>query len=334
MKAAFKKYGAWVRWLVAGLLLVLAIRLILSDPEPLGRVLEAPAFVLFGIGGLVALNQLLMSIRFELAVSQCGGTGVPQLTWFRLTSVGQFLNLFVPQLGNVYRAVILKRDHGISYSSYASGLLAFVWLDVLMGLVIAFSAILVVESTLTLAGFSALALLAAVFALVAVAPFAALFVLSKVTFDYGRSRARLVTVLTTLGNAVRNGGFVMRFFAVNLVTAVVHVLTLWLGFFAAGGGVGWGALMLLQVFNRLSYIVAVTPGNLGINELVYGGVAHATAASLEQGVSVALLMRVIGTLTIVLLGVALGGPQLLFGKRALLDERDRQQADPGGSRSD
>ena len=158
--------------------------------------------------------------------------------------------------------------------------------------------------------------------------------LSKVTFDYGRSRARLVTVLTTLGNAVRNGGFVMRFFAVNLVTAVVHVLTLWLGFFAAGGGVGWGALMLLQVFNRLSYIVAVTPGNLGINELVYGGVAHATAASLEQGVSVALLMRVIGTLTIVLLGVALGGPQLLFGKRALLDERDRQQADPGGSRSD
>lgn len=316
MKELLIRHRTLIRWVVALVLLGLSVRLVASDPEPVRRLLKTPAWVIGGIAALVAVNQLLMSIRLSLAVEQCGGGGVPQRTWFRLTSVGQFLNQFVPQLGNVYRAVVLKRDHGLSYLSYASALFAFVWLDTLMAFVIALGVIVVLEPGLTLLGFPALGVLVAVIATTAAGP-----VVLHALFDRfrpastSRHHQRLVALLATARTALRSPRFLGRFFLVNLVTTAVHAGALYLGFFAVGSGIGVGALVLFQVFIRFSNLMQVTPGNLGVNELAYGLLAHASSATAEQGVGVALLSRAVGTVTVNLLGVLCGGGPLLFGRR-------------------
>ncbi len=52
--------------------------------------------------------------------------------------VGRFLNAIFPQAGNLYRGYVLKASHGISYTDYISGFLAFSWLGTVFSMVAAF----------------------------------------------------------------------------------------------------------------------------------------------------------------------------------------------------
>jgi uncharacterized membrane protein YbhN (UPF0104 family) len=314
------------RWLLAAVLLGLAIRLVVSDPELGRRLLATPLWVILGVGTLVALNQVLMSLRLSLAVESAGGPRISEFVWFRLTSVGQFLNLFGP-LGNVYRAVVLKRDHGLSYTAYASALFTFVWLDTLMAFLIALVVVTLLEPGLDMLGYPALLVLLVVIVATALAPLVALRVVSRLGRAVpARFSARLVQLFATAGEALRRPRFVARFLVLNLITTVVHASVLWLGFFAVGGRVGPSGLVLFQVFVRASNLIQITPGNVGINEFAYGLLAHVSHSSVEQGVSVALLNRTIGTVTTIVLGVALGGGALLFGQRALRAEKESLDA--------
>jgi uncharacterized membrane protein YbhN (UPF0104 family) len=320
MKELLARHRTTIRWVLALVLLALAIRLVVSDPEPIRRLVATPLWVIAGIAAMVTVNQLLMSIRLALAVAECGGgQGVTRAAWFRITSIGQFLNQFVPQLGNVYRAVVLKRDHGVSYLAYASALFAFVWLDTLMAFAIALVVVAVLDPGITLLGFPGLALLLVVIAATAAGPVVAHAAFKR--FRPGsesRFRARLVALLSTAPAMLRNPRFLSRFFLVNVVTTVVHATALFLGFYAVGSSVSLGGLVLFQVFIRASNLIQVTPGNLGVNELAYGLLAHASHATVEQGVGVALLARAVGLVTVNALGILLGGGPLLFGRRAEL----------------
>lgn len=305
------------RWLLALVLLGLAIRLVVSDPELGRRLLSTPAWVILGVGTLVAFNQLLMSLRLSLSVQSAGGPEISEVVWFRLTSVGQFLNLFGP-IGNVYRAVVLKRDHGLSYTSYASALFAFVWLDTLMAFLIALVVVALLEPGLDVFGWPALLVLGVVIVGAGLAPVVALRVVRRLGNRVPpRFSERLVKLFSTAGGALRHPRFLMRFLLINLVTTVVHASALWLGFYAVGGHVGPSGLVLFQVFVRASNLIQVTPGNVGINELAYGLLAQASHGSVEQGVSVALLNRTIGTATTILLGVLFGGGALLMDQRSI-----------------
>lgn len=320
MKELLIRHRTLIRWAVALVLLGVAVRLVASDPEALRRLAATPLWVVVGIASMVTVNQLLMSIRLALAVEECGGgQGVSRVAWFRITSVGQFLNQFVPQLGNVYRAVVLKRDHGVSYLSYASALFAFVWLDTLMAFAIAFLIVAALEPGITLLGFPGLAVLLLVIAGTASGPVVAHALFSRFRpASQSRHYARLVALLATARAMLRSPRFLTRFFLVNVVTTVVHATALFLGFHAVGASVGLAGLVLFQVFIRFSNLIQVTPGNLGVNELAYGLLAHASDATAEQGVGVALLARAVGLVTVNLLGVLLGGGPMLFGRRAEL----------------
>lgn len=319
----------FARWFLAAVLLGLAIRLVLSDPELLRRLFATPLWVILGVGSLVAINQVLMSLRLSLSVEAAGGPRLSERVWFRLTSIGQFLNLFGP-LGNVYRAVVLKREHGVSYTSYASALFAFVWLDTLMAFLIAFVLIIALEPRLEFFGYPALLVLAVVMGLAALAPAVALAVIRRFqSLVPARYSERLIRLFATAGGALKNPRFALRFLLINLVTTLGHASSLWLGFFAVGAQVGPSALVLFAVFVRASNLVQITPGNMGINELAYGVLAHATHGSVEQGVSVSLLNRAIGTVTTIVLGVAFGGGALLLDQRGIRRDAEALTRDEG-----
>jgi uncharacterized membrane protein YbhN (UPF0104 family) len=329
-----RRRRALIRWVLGLSLIAIVLWLVWADPEPLLRLRTIQAEVLAGFALLVALNQLLMSRRLALAVEQCGGHGASAFTWFRLTSVAQFLNLFVPQLGNVYRAVVLKRDHGIAYMVYASGLFAFVWLDLVMGFGIALLVVLTLEPELRLAGVSAPALLGGTTVLLGLAPLLLARGFKALPLGSGlvaRLQLGATSLLGAAGSAMANPRFLLRFFAINLLVTVTHVATLWLAFQAVGAAPAVGILVMFQVFVKLANQVAITPGNLGLTELAYGVLASATDSSLEQGLAVGLLLRAVGTLAVVVLGLMFGGAGQLLGARRRLEPARDQPELAGGA---
>ncbi len=263
---------------------------------------------------------------------------MPFGTWFRLTAVGQLLNVFVPQLGNAYRALVLKREYQVSYLSYASGLFAYVWLDLLMGFFIAFVVIAVFDPGLRLAGLPALAWLAASVAGLFVTPFVASRGIRVLRLGEGlasRVQAKMSSLLGTTNRALKNPRFLLRVLGVNVFSTAGQVATLWLCFHAVGGSLSWSALIVFQVFTKLSNQITVTPGNLGLNEIAFGILAQASSQSLEQGVAVSLLIRAVGTVYWIVLGLLAGGGSLLFSGRERLERERDQELDalPGASSS-
>lgn len=308
-----------LRWVIAALLIGLAIHLLTLDPAPLRALAHVPPRTLVLIALLIILNQWLMSWRFKLVMNQCAGADLSHLQWFRLTSTGQFLNLFVPQLGHVHRALILKREHALTYSAYVSGLVVFFWFELLASLLLAVFVIAVYDPGFRLGLVPVLPILGAAFAMLLAFPVLLGSVVGRMHLRWpwaermlARAHSSLVMARATLASS----SFVLKFFALNVAVAAGHIAVLALAFDAVGGPLRMERLMLFQVLLKLSNQVVITPGNLGLTELAYGVLAEASASGVQHGIAVALLVRTLGTVVIVALGVALGGiPVLTEGRR-------------------
>lgn len=298
-----------------------------SEPDALHRVLQTQPSILLGVATLIVVSQLLMSNRFALAVQLCGGRKLSQLTWFRLISVGQMLNLFAPQLGTIYRGVTLKREHGITYMSYASGLFAFVWLDLIAGLSIALLLIALLEPGLRLGALPGLPLLALGLVVLLIAPFFTRWLLAKPRMS-SAAITKIQTRMTTLlgsASALLHSRALVSFLLVNVLVTLDQVAALWLLFHSVGASPPLAALLLFQVLLKLSNQVMITPGNLGITELMFGLLAYGAQFSVEQGLAVSLLYRVIGTIVVILLGVICGGAGWLGRDRRDALEREKSE---------
>lgn len=327
-QASKRRVHPLLRWGVALLAMVFVVRELFSDPEPLHRLLETPVEALVGVALLCVINQALLSTRFSVAVAFFGGRGVPALTWFRLTSVGQMLNLFAPQLGNLYRGWALKREYGISYMSYASGLFAFVWLDLVMGFSVAALVILAIDPGLKFGTVPGLLLLCGVILALALIPLAASRGLPLLRLPAGflaKVQSRAATLLSLTTSVWKDGGFLLRYFLLNVVATLGQVATLALSFDSVGAKIGLASLLLFQVFLKLSNQLVITPGNLGITELLFGALAYGSECTVEQGLAVALLLRAIGTVMVIVLGLLAGGGRFLRGGRRGLE----QDGEPG-----
>jgi len=328
-----------LRWAIALVAMLIVVRQLVNDPQPLVRMLQAGVPTLAGMCVLVVLNQALMSLRFAQVLNHLGAPRLGVWVWFRLTSVGQMLNLFVPQLGNVYRGVALKRDHGISFLTWATGLVSFVWLDTVGGVLIAMTVISAIDPHLRFAGISAVLLLGLCLLVIFTGPIAAAFVFERLPSSsgfVGRQQARLTTLLNTASAAARSRGLMLRFFSLNVVVTIGQLGTLWLAFRSVGAVVPLSGLLLFQILLKLSSQVVITPGNLGITELAFGAMALGAAYTVEQGLAVSLLLRAVGSAMVVLLGVLSGGAGALVGGRRELLRADDELADssPGLSTSE
>jgi uncharacterized membrane protein YbhN (UPF0104 family) len=323
-----------LRWAIALLAMAVVVRQLVQDPEPLHRLWNAGPQTVAGMCALVVVNQALMSLRFAQVMHHMGAPSLGFGVWFRLTSVGQMLNLFVPQLGNVYRGVVLKRDHGISYLTWATGLVSFVWLDMVGGMLIAITAIGVIDPQLQFAGLRAVLLLGVSLLTIFFGPILASAVFERLPTRsglLGRVQAKLATLLSTASAAARSPRLMVRFFSLNVVTTIGQTATLWLAFHSVGASMPVSGLLLFQILVKLTSQVVITPGNLGITELAFGALARGSARTVEQGLAVSLLLRAVGSAMVVLLGFLAGGADALFGgRRALLQEGDELGDDAQG----
>jgi uncharacterized membrane protein YbhN (UPF0104 family) len=293
-----------------------------SDPHTLARILAVPSQTLVWLALLFALSQLLLAFRLSLTIAFCGGAGVPMRVWLRLIAVGQLLNTAAPQLGSVYRAVVLKREHGVSYLAYASGLLAFVWLDLVFGVLLASTIIAVLEPTLRVRGIPVLLGLLLLLAVLITSPSLGARLLSMFSVKGGfiaKAHARAVAALATVHSVLRAPGFLLRYMLLTVFVTLEQVTTLWLLFRAVGADLPVVTLLLFQVIFKISTQVVVTPGNLGVTEILFGLLSHGVASTLEQGLAVSVLYRGVSTVMVVVLGTCFGGVRLLFGGRRELE---------------
>ena len=86
---------------------------------------------------VITTLTLVNALRRRLVLQKCSGQQIPLRPWIRLFVVGRFLGTFVPQLGNVWCSVELKRDFAVSHTRYVTTLVAFSWISTVLYLLLA-----------------------------------------------------------------------------------------------------------------------------------------------------------------------------------------------------
>ncbi|HEY3494125.1 MAG TPA: lysylphosphatidylglycerol synthase transmembrane domain-containing protein [Polyangiaceae bacterium] len=223
----------------------------------------------------------------------------PALDGFWLTGVALLLNYLPFNAGSVVRAMVLRRQHDLPYALYLSALM--------VGAVVngSISALAGLIATAVETGGDPKALpLYVIFGGLSVAG-AFAFRPPKFLIPSGSGLvARQLRRLTEGIEVIRgNGSGILVLAAVTVTKVVSNAVRMWICFGAFGLDVSLLDAVLLGSATLVMSLVNLTPGNLGVREMVLGGVSTILGCPPELGMAAASLDRAILFAYTLVLGV-------------------------------
>ena len=319
-----RRSAPWLRralpWLAFVASLVATAVLVVVRGEDLA-VLEAldPAATLLLVA-LQAVYLVVQSGRFHVVLVKLADVRVGFGAWLQLFVIGRFLNLFLPQAGNVYRAVELRHRFGVGYTRFAAAFVNAPWVAMVLNFVLGAAVVAFAQPEARVAGGSLAGWLALAAVGTAVAPLLASLLLPLVPRRFrllAWLHGRLSEMVAVTLGSLRDVGYLLRVIAWTLAAFVQATAMLWVGFVALGSDVGLAEAVAFYVLLQLATYLPLTPGNLGVQELAFGVLAVGLGSAAVDGVVVSALVRVTGVIALVALALPLGGVQALRASRAV-----------------
>lgn len=280
------------------------------------RTLDVPAVLLLVV--MQAIYLVVQSGRFHVVLVKLADRRVGFWPWLQLFVLGRFLNLFVPQAGNVYRGVELKRRFEVGYTRFVAAFVNAPWVAMVLNFALGAVVVALWQPGARVGEWPLGLLLGVATIATALGPFAVSLLLPLLPRRFRALawlHARLAEMLRVTLASLRDGAYIMRVVAWTLAAFVQAVAMLWICFVAIGVDVGLAEAVAFYVLLQLATYVAITPGNLGIQELAFAGLATGMGAGAVEGVVVSGLVRVTGVIALLALALPLGGVEALRASR-------------------
>ena len=281
--------------------------------------------------------NLVQSYRYQFVLEKCSGVALSFGTWFQIFILGIFLNTFIPQMGNIYRSIHLKKTYGISYTNYISAYISFAWMDTSVNLVIAVIIVLVTDPHLQISGMNAALLLAGISGAVIAAPVVSLKGCQLFQSKIRRLvwiQSKLAEVFAATMTNLRDLSYVLKVLAFSLIGFVQMYVTFYVGFRCFNLYLTLPTMALFYAIFNISIYLIITPGNLGIRELAYGILSEQMHLGMAEGILISAVFRIFHYIIYFALAVPMGGWGLLrHGKEYRLAEHqaDDDQGDHASS---
>jgi uncharacterized membrane protein YbhN (UPF0104 family) len=267
---------------------------------------------------------LLYNYRFHLILEKCSGQRLNFWPLFRIFILGKFLNTFISQAGTVYRGLQLKQDYGISYTNYISSFASFAWMDSWMNMVIAALVILTVGHDLKIGSFYAWQISLVLAICIFVVPLLIEAAFRKISFNntyLNWTHSKLNEVLKATIENVKDTVYVSKIIILGIGALICAGALYYICFRIFDITLAIPSLAVFYALLSLSTCIVLTPGNIGVQELAYGFLSQQLGFGMAQGVLVAAFARISGTTIILLLGIILGGIDLLRQQKKPLNQQ-------------
>ena len=261
-------------------------------------------FLSYSIFLLIAANRYLILVKkFGLEKIQFG-------LWFKIYILGRFFNKFIPQAGNLFRAVILKSNHNFSYKKYTASMIAFQWIETVMNLSISLIIIQLFNPSLLLGPIRANFVVLFSLCIVLLSPFIIKFFLKIIKWK-GDKTQKLKKIFNEIVDSIINGFLDIIFFSKIILWGLLSMLLMTVFFLFIFNFInifpGFVTICIYMSLMRLILIFHFIPGNLGIQELLMGFLTEATGIGIGVGIVFSLIMRIIVYLALGIFSLSLGG---------------------------
>jgi len=317
------KTKRWITWTIAAVSFGFIVWLILRDEQTIEALRRISALQIVVLLTLQIVYLIVESRRLEIVIEDAANTEISSYAMLSIFSVGRILNLLVPQAGNVYRGVRLNRSYGIAVTDYAGALGAFVWLTVVLSLLTSGVVLGFTQPDLTVSSLPSWIIMVVAGILVSAVP----IVLYLFASSALRARnpdsilGKVASVVQAAADVVTNPILVLKFIATWLATlAVIGPMYIWT-FAIVDVSVGLGAAIAIYGLVQVASFVVITPGNIGILDIGFAGLAVLLGVPVGAAAAAAGLVRASGI-------IATAGTAMVTGWSDLKDATTHRDSSP------
>lgn len=306
-------------WLAFAAAIAATVALVASRGEDLDSLANVGAPAVAGLVALQVTYLIVQSGRFHVVLVHFARRPVGFVAWTKVFVLGRFLNLFVPQAGNVYRAVELRRVHGVTVQDFLVAFVNAPWLAMVLNFGFGAIGIAWLARDAALYGAPLWVWFVAATLATSLAPFVALAVLPLLPRRWTRVawlRDRLSEMVQVTLASLRDVRYLTGVTAWTLASFVQATVMMWFGFRALGSDVGAAEAVAFYVLLQLATYVQITPGNLGVQEFAFAGLSAAFGATAVDGVLVSTIVRVTGVIALLAAALPWGGVEALQSSRS------------------
>jgi len=284
-------------YLIAILIFSVLILFLLNNKEQLKKISEISPWYILEISGLVILYRLISAFSIKRLI-KAFGVDMSFKEWFGLSSVTTMANYFMPlKSGMLTRAFYLKNKYNFAYSQFLAAALGFCvfffFINVVVGL-ISISLIFLLSGTFY---FKLFIFLCAAFFCIGI------FILSWEHFSKKELRFELLNKLF-LGLAYfkKQKRLLISLLGLNMLGTLIMALRFFVAFKAIGVSADFLAMVTLANIVSLSFIINITPADLGIREAAITIMTGLIGLSTLDGALVSVIDRSISFILAFLFG--------------------------------
>lgn len=300
-------------------------RFFYQNKDSLKLILKLDVTTIFYIIILTVIYLFIDSFRLRIVLEKCSSKRLNYIYLFKLLIQASFLNMVFSQMGNVYRGCRLKKDYDISYTRYISSFISTLWMDTCFNLFFATAVILILSPNFKIGFLIAWKIFLIIALSVSALPLVGNILLSKFKMkikflDWIHSK--LTEVLSVTFSNLRDITYLVRFFSLGIVELALTVLGYYILFKGFDIILNLSSLLVFYILLRLSLFIAITPGNIGVQEIAFGFISEQMGIGMASGILASVVARAITIFIISLMGVIFGGIHLLRERKKYLNNQD------------
>jgi glycosyltransferase involved in cell wall biosynthesis/uncharacterized membrane protein YbhN (UPF0104 family) len=228
-------------------------------------------------------GALKLSLTFEYAF----GKKINFLSWLKAYLESFFINSTVPYLGLAYRGLYLKKFHGIPYSEYVSASYIAAVLGVLILLFFSVAALSFDSNNIIFLT------LFIVLVLVLIIKFLFVSYIANTNFKNKKFKIYLekLKVLQVHLNAIHQNQHFLKYLAFFIVVAAVDFFVYACVLYSFTDLLPFSSVILIYLAYSSSWFFRLTPGNIGIQELLISLASSFVGFGVISGVALSLTLR-------------------------------------------
>ena len=303
-----------LRWLLAIFCLAYLVKFFYQQRASIKIAFSISILTIIYILILQFISYLLTILRFKIVLEKCSQKKLKFLTWTKTYILGRFLNTIIPQSGNLYRGIFLKKNFDISYTRYITAFSSFAWMDTILNLLFALIVILGLEPAFKIGTLTGWKLLAITISALMLLPIFLEIIFKKTQFKNRHinwAHLKLSEVLTVSVSNLKDKTYMLKIVLVGIIMFARTCLAFYVYFSIFDINVTLPVLLVFTALYKLSTFIIITPSNIGVQELAYGFLSRQVGIGMAQGVILSAFIRVVTVSIILILGSALGGMDLI-----------------------
>ena len=260
--------------------------------------------------------------KFFLVINKSTKKQVEYFLWLKTFINGRFLNIIIPQSGNVYRGIFLKREYGITYLNYFTIYAILGWTDIVLNLALACAVLGIFGKDLLIGNYPIWELfLYLLITIISVTYFLFYFFKNveikffKKKYQYLKERFNLIYI--EIIKSVKDIKLLAKISLAIFLNLVRTCIAIYFYFSIFDINISFPIIMLYYVIIKSCVIVNITPGNIGIQEILYGFVSENIGIGMAQGIMVSGTIRIFTYLGIFFSSLFFGGMKILTNKKLI-----------------